>query len=796
MASRGARGAAAGTAAGDGLPLDGVRVTDLCTGPARAVGRFLADLGADVLRVPAAEELDAPDPLSPYREASFGMNVRVAHARPDDVDVDALAAGCDLLVLDTPAGATVGGVDPAELADRHPELVVVSVTDFGRTGPRARWRAGEAVQAALGGVLCRSGLPGRPPLLPPAGLVDGTAAAQAVWAALVAHTARLATGRGELVDVSVNDATVQGFDPGFGIGGSATGGKPAADGPRGRPDARRLYPIFPCADGFVRICMLAPRQWRGMFRWLGEPAEFAGPAFDALGARFAAADVLYPVIGRLFATRTRAEVVAEGERFGVPAIALAAPADVVDQEQFRAASVFTEVERAGGAPVLLPDGMVVVDGRRAGVRPAGTPRDRSAAPGRADAAAGSHRPLRRVRVLDLGVIVVGAETGRLFADMGADVVKVENPAFPDGTRQSHDGSPITPSFACGHRNKRGLAMDLRSDPGRELFERLVVEADVVLSNFKPGTMDSLGLGRARLLELNPRVVVAESSAFGPDGPWSRKMGYGPLVRAATGLSALWSYPGEDAAHCDASTIYPDHVVGRVEAATVLALLLARARTGRGGSVTVAQAEVVLGHLGAALARERAEPGSLRPTGNALPGDAARGLFPCAGDDEWCVVETAGDADWARLAAVLGGAALDPRYARAAARVRHRDVLDGLVAGWTRTRRPEEVMTVLQEAGVPAGAMLRVPELLVDPQLAARRVHREMHHPRIADPVPTENAPAGFRWIPDPPLRPAPMPGEHSREVLADWLAMPSDEIDALVAADVVHLHRADVGAAR
>jgi crotonobetainyl-CoA:carnitine CoA-transferase CaiB-like acyl-CoA transferase len=144
-------------------------------------------------------------------------------------------------------------------------------------------------------------------------------------------------------------------------------------------------------------------------------------------------------------------------------------------------------------------------------------------------------------VLDLGVIVVGAETGRLFADLGADVIKVENRAFPDGSRQSMDGSVLTGGFAYGHRGKRGLGLDLRSAEGRALFLDLVRHSDVVLSNFKPGTMESLGLGYADLAAVNPGIVVAESSAFGPTGPWSRKMGYGPLVRAAVGLSGLWRY---------------------------------------------------------------------------------------------------------------------------------------------------------------------------------------------------------------------------------------------------------------
>ena len=196
-------------------------------------------------------------------------------------------------------------------------------------------------------------------MLPPGSLAYESAATQAAWAALVAYFA----GTGDLVDVSVYEATAQVLDPGYGIGGSATGGVPAADGPRGRPDARHLYPIFRCADGWVRICVLAPRQWQGMFAWLGSPPELADPALANLGKRFAAAGRIYQAIGRLFATRTRSRIVAEGQRHGVPTAALLEPSEVLHADQFTARQVFTPVPSVPGA--LMPNGYLEVDGRRA-----------------------------------------------------------------------------------------------------------------------------------------------------------------------------------------------------------------------------------------------------------------------------------------------------------------------------------------------------------------------------------------------------------------------------------------------
>jgi crotonobetainyl-CoA:carnitine CoA-transferase CaiB-like acyl-CoA transferase len=750
--------------------------------------RLLADLGADVIRVEPPQGA-----ISRHREpvidgTSLHYATRNANKRAVAVDTDdflRLLETADILV-------TNASRDLDELRARRPGLVVVAVTDFGLTGPYRDWQGTEWVHLALGGVLSRSGLPGREPLLPPGSMAYESAAAQAAWAALVAYYNRLQTGNGDLVDVSVYEATAQVLDPGFGIGGSATGGVPAVDGPRDRPDARHLYPVFRCADGWVRICILAPRQWKGMFTWLGEPEEFADPALASLGKRFAAAGKIYPAIGRLFADRSREQIVAEGQKYGVPTAALLSPAEILRAEQFTARDVFTPLEGVPGA--LMPNGYLEVDGQRAGIRvrapehgehtasvlaallPAG-----SAQPS-VTAGKSPQRPLTGLRVLDLGVIVVGAELGRLFADMGAEVIKVENKAFPDGSRQNFDGAPISPTFAYGHRNKLGLGLNLRTEEGVAVFKRLVAESDVVVSNFKPGTMEKLGLGYEELAAVNPGVIVADSSAFGPSGPWSRRLGYGPLVRATAGFSGLWRYPEDEAGFSDASTIYPDHIAARFEAVAILAKLIARRRDGRGGTVSVAQAEVILGQLGTELARESVRPGTLLPVGNSAPGDAPCGLFPCAGDDEWCVITVRGDDDWHRLAAVLD---TDLNLPTAQDRVANREHIDAAVSAWTSARTPRQAMTELQEAGVPAAMMQRVPEMLDDPHLTDRGFFREMRHPRIDGVMPAENGPARFRHVPEPPLEPAPLPGEHSRSVLTRVLGLTDAEVDDLIAAGVV-----------
>jgi crotonobetainyl-CoA:carnitine CoA-transferase CaiB-like acyl-CoA transferase len=786
-------------------PLAGVRVLDLTDGLGELGPRYLADLGADVIRVepPGGGRSRRLAPCADGVSLRYVTHNAGKRAVEADLSVPAgrdqflaLAGTADLIFEPGPAGwLAAAGLTPQALRARYPALVVVSVSDFGWSGPYRDWQATEPVLLAMGGVLSRSGLPGRPPLMPPGSLASESVALQAAWAGLAAYLGRLRTGAGDHADVSALEAAALTLDPGFGIAGSATAGVSASAGPRGRPDARHLYPIFRCRDGWARICVLSPRQWAGMFRWLGEPAELADPALAAIGVRHQAAAVLMPAYERHFAGLLREEAVAQGQQHGVPTAALLTLAEAASSDHFRARRAFTEIPLAPGGPVVrVPDGLAEIDGRRARLRGPAPAAGQHAAEilgslppsGAADAGpgepAGPGRPLEGVRVLDLGVIVVGAELGRLLADLGAEVIKVENRAFPDGSRQTLGGEPISVGFAAGHRNKASLGLNLRDERGRDLFRALAARSDIVLSNFKPGTLESLGLGYADLAAVNPGIIMADSSAFGPTGPWSARMGYGPLVRAASGLTDLWRYPGAGDSHSDASTVFPDHVGGRVSAIAVLAKLAERRRTGRGGTVSVAQAETILAELSTEIALESVAPGSITAGRGAAPADAPSGVYPAAGDDQWVVITVRGNADFAALAGVLGQPELTavPGYATTAGRAAARPQLDAVTAAWTSQRAPGEAAAALQAAGVPAGPMLRIPEHLTDPHLTARRFLIPALHPLIGVPVAGERASAVFERMPDPPLRPAPLAGQHTRELAARLLGLSPASIQSLL----------------
>jgi crotonobetainyl-CoA:carnitine CoA-transferase CaiB-like acyl-CoA transferase len=781
-------------------PLLGVRVIDLVSGPMQAVSRHFLDLGALVTRVHLAGVTASAGFGPVVGGIALGSAIATRGVRHVTVDLSApadrqawddLLAASDILIENTlPASAAETALRVGQIREAHPALVVLSISDFGRGNDFSAWQGSAPVYHALASELSRSGIPERDPLIPPGDLPYDAAAAQAAFEALSLYLNRLRTGAGDRIDFSILDGAMQALDPAFGMTGSAAAGVPHRAQPRGRPEARHQYPIIPCKDGFARICVLAQRQWRGMFEWLGRPEEFADPSYDNLFARFKS-PTLVPAIARFFADKTRAELEQQGQQHGVPIAGVLTLAEALTTEQINARGFLREAELAPGVTGLVPAGTVEIDGARAwGDGAPETAKERVtyapllAARRRAD----DRLPLDGIRVLDLGVIVVGGDTGRLFGDLGADVVKVENSAFPDGSRAAQGPSGITPGFAAGHRNKRGIGINLRDPDGRRLARELVRSADIVLTNFKPGVIGSLGLDYDSLKDVNPGVVVVDSSAFGPTGPWSRRLGYGPLVRAAAGLTDQWVYPGEPGSFSDAITVYPDHVCARIGALSALALLVRRERTGRGGSVSVAQSEVMLSHFGARIAAQDLT-GRGYAAAESPEHDAPWGLFPSAGDDDWVAVTVRGDADWAALCGVIQRRDLlaDPALSDAAGRDAQRGRVDAALTEWTARRSPFEAMEELQSAGVPAGAMLRAIDMPAWAYYRQRRAFREEIHPYGTEPWVMENVQIHAERVADPPLMPAPLLGEQTYQIAEELLGLDAAQTDDLVRRGVLEI---------
>lgn len=769
--------------------LTGLRVLDIGTAESDGVGRILADLGADVLKIEpvGGAPQRAQHPRVPAGSLGFALgnaNKRSAILDPTDVAdrerlVELVAAADIVIDGGNPGNLAAYGTSCAQLADRFGALVALSVSDFGTTGPYAQRQATDAVLYAMSTALSRSGPTFGRPVLPPQGIASSTAVVQATWAVLAGYFRRLRCGTGDFIDFSRFEGVLLALDPPFGSQGQAASGlKAAAQLWRGRPRDQQIYPTFGCRDGFVRICLLSPRQWYGMRAWLGEPEQFADPKFESISARYAESEALNGAIATLFADRSMADLLTEGKWRGVPIAAVLPPSAALQADHFRAVGALAELDLAPDCAITVPTGPFVVNGSHCGLRSAppapGTdaPRwlntDAARPPQPRDVA----RPFDGLRIVDLGVIVAGGELGRQFADLGAEVIKVESASYPDGLRQRAPGQAMSKTWALTHRNESSLGLDLRNPRGRELFADLVRSADAVFANFKPGTLAALGFSYDELKSLNPRIVLAESSAFGDSGPWSDRMGYGPLVRANTGVSRLWTSgrPGDDAFY-DATTVFPDHVVSRVAAIAALAVLINRERTDDAAHVHISQAEVAMNVLAEAYATEGA-----RSAGLVVEADpVVHEVYPCRGDDDWCVISLRSAQDRAALAELLGVDELPG----------DRNELDTVISAWTATRTNIELVAAVQEAGIAAGPMYRAVDVLNDPQVRARGVYTDLTHPLFEEPMPSESGPAPYRHIPVAEHRPAPQPGQQTRKICCEVLGLTTDEVDELIADKVL-----------
>ena len=781
-------------------PLLGVRVIDLVSGPMQAVSRHLLDFGAQVTRVQLPGVTGGADfgPVVDGIALGSAIAGRGTHGVTVDLSTpagrqawDNVLGASDILIENTaPGSAAEAALGVRAIRETYQALVVLSISDFGRGNDFSAWQGTAPVYHALTSELSRSGIPGRDPLIPPGDLPYDVAAAQAAFQALTLYVDRLRTGVGNRIDFSILDGAMQTLDPAYGMTGSAAAGVPLSAAPHGRAEERYKYPIIPCKDGFARICVLAQRQWRGMLEWLGRPEEFADPAYDDIFVRFSSPTLL-PAIARFFADKTRTELEQQGQQYGVPIAGVLPLAEALTTEQIRSRGFLRKVRLAPGVIGPVPAGVAEIDGFRAwsdDVPDAAAQPVTHAPVLAARERAHDRLPLDGIRVLDLGVIVVGGDTGRLFGDLGADVIKIENSMFPDGARAAQGPSGMTPGFAAGHRNKRAIAINLRDREGRKLARELARSADIVLTNFKPGVAGSLGLDYDYLKDVNPGVVVVDSSAFGPTGPWSGRLGYGPLVRAAAGCTDQWVYPGEPGSFSDAATVYPDHVCARIGAMAALALLIRRERTARGGSVSVAQSEVMLSHFSAPIAAQGLAGRGHTAAGNPEH-DAPWGLFPSAGDDDWVAVTVRTDADWAALCAVIGRPDLltDASLADAAGRDAQRGRINAAVTEWTTQRSPFEAMGELQAAGVPAGAMLRAIDLPAWGYYRQRRAFREEVHPYATEPYVLENVQIQAEGVAEPPLGPAPLLGEQTYQIAAELLGLNAVQTDDLVRRGVLEV---------
>jgi len=779
-------------------PLTGIRVIDLADEKGELCGRLLAEWGADVLRVepPGGAASRRLPPFAADGETSLYFAVRNAGKRGITLDLasdsdrfHALLAEADILIESTAPGELAKlGLGPASLVERHPHLVVASMTDFGQTGPYRDYQGTDMIGFAMSGMMHRAGAAERPPVVAPGALAYDNAGITAAYACLLAYWKRLQTGRGQCLDISVYEAAANLSDwalPNYSR--SPQVGMRAGTG---------IYSLYRCSDGWVRMIILVQHHWRALLDWIGNPDELMDPALDNFITRLMKLDDIKLHVEAFFADQTKIAVAREAQARGIPATPLLAPSEVIENEHCVARETFRKLEVAEGMVALAPTGFLSIDGDRAvaAFRPprpdehAAEPWPRSpraAHPTPSLPASEDGFPLRGLRVLDFGVGAVGVEVGRLLAEYGADVIKIESRKAPDFIRIIMGGF-MNANFASSSRSKRCLGVDLKTERGRDLVRRLAEWGDVVIENNGAGVMDRLGLGYEALAEINPKIVMFSSQIVGSWGPWKDWIGYGPSTHAVSGLQWLWNFAEDVDRPAGSTNVYPDHFVGRLGAAVVIAGLIGRARSGRGMHADAAQFESVIQLLGDLFAKESLAPGSVEPQGNASVRGAPWGTYRCAGEDQWCVINICDDPQWRALVDAMGRPdwALDGAYTTTAGRIAARDAIDAGVGEWTATRSPREVMETLQRAGVPAGMVQHAGDHIEDPHLSARGYLRPLEQTELG-PIIVEGEAFHGSDLPQSIVEPAPLLGEHTRSICRNILGLSDIEIDELVTCGVL-----------
>ena len=779
--------------------LRGLNVVEIsASGAAAWATKDLADWGANVvvLEPPEGSPLRNEPPWyeregerrsATWQWLSRGKTVVAAGPGLPTTPEDALALcrEADLVVAEHEPLAALLGLDHAGVrAALAGHSVVVRIAAFAPDGPYAHYRATDLGICSLGGWTGMLGAPDRYPLRPAGDLGTRATGLHALAAALFALRHHERGAAPSFVEVSAQAVAASLLTSpwlAYSMFGT-TGFRRTASWPNAS---------VRCKDGHAGILPLTHQHWASLCELTGLADVLDEPGGRELSYRQEHGAELWERVHEWYELRTREQVYFAGQAVRVPS----GPVDSVSQrlgdEQLEARGFF---ERAvvDGVMLRVPRVPYRIAGAPTLPRGAATEEQRASfAPSDAGAAAGSEAeppelPMEGVRIIDLTWFWSGPHATMNLGAFGADVIKVESVSRPDSYRftgAAGGGSqPWERNYLWNdsNQNKRGLTVDLNTETGRGLFERLLCEGDVMVSNFSNRVLPNLGYTAERLHEINPRLISVTMPGYGPDGPWGDFVGFGSTFEQAV-VSSMNGYPDDNQPRLIGGACDP--LVGMNAVVAIQLALRHREQSGLGTTVEVPQCEVLDAMFGPehiAVQHGAPDPG-LR--GNKHDRMAPHEVYQTAGEDDWISIAVDSDDQFAGLVSVLGQPALtdDPRFVSAEARKANEDELDELVAAAVREREPVELEAALQAVGVAGCRVTPAYQLTEDVGLRHFGFFQELTR-EVTGTHLYKTFPFRFSGFPAAHRRLAPLLGEHNRELLSELLGLGEDELDALEAA--------------
>jgi crotonobetainyl-CoA:carnitine CoA-transferase CaiB-like acyl-CoA transferase len=772
-------------------PLQDLRVLEISDRIAGGYcGKLLVDAGADVVKVEPA----GGDPLRRFTvtgvEPADGSDAPLfgylnAGKRSVTAGWRQLLTLADVVIVTATRSAAIErGIDPQRLRKTAPRCVVVTISDFGWTGPWSERAATEFTLQAASGCTGFRGDPAGPPISIGGELGEYMAGAFAAYGALAVHRRVRRGGEGEHLDLSMLEAMTL-----------MQSGEWLHSQLLRVPPIRRsveVPSIEQAKDGYVGITMVTGQQWLDFAAMVQRPELTELPELRFQLGRWEHRDWIGRLIEPWLAARTVAEIVDLGQLFRLPIAPVGNGATIPDMEYMRGRKVFVP-NPAGFHQPRTP--WLMSAARPAPVRHAPAVGDANHdidwQPTANGPVSEQGRPLDGVRIVDLTAFWAGPAATHSLAAFGADVIKVESIQRPDGIRFSggmrtdvDDWWEYGWLFHGVNTNKRSVTLDLHSPEGVRLFKTLVRQADAVIENFSPRVMEQFGLAADTLLACNPRVVVVRMPAFGLDGPWRDRVGFAPTMEQIAGLAWVTGLPGGPPVAPRGAC---DPLAGVHAAFALVAALEFVERTGRGQLVELPMIETVLNVTAAQPMESEVFGVTQQRRGNRGHPSATQNLYRCAGADNWVALTVRTDLQWRSLVELMGRPswADDPALSTGAHRRERADEIDRRLGEWFQAQELNAVVDRLAAAGVPAAAVVSPSSVTDNPQLRDRGFFERLDHPRT-----------GPGWYPCPPFarlagtakwlfRGPPTLGEHNGEVLTAMCGLADEDLDRLAAQEVI-----------